>query len=243
MLDFSQFQYLTFDCYGTLIDWESGILSAVKPISQAHGRTLDDARLLELYGELEAEAEQPPFQPYRDVLRAVVGGLGRKLGFTPSLEEQDSLPKSLARWRPWPDTVAGLQKLRTKYKLAIISNVDDDLFAASARQLQVKFEQVITAGQAKCYKPGVAIFEMALHRIGVRPKHVLHVGQSIYHDVIPAKALGMAAVWVNRPSARPNVGAVRQASGSPDLTVSGLAELANIAVVRNTVHRGQSQMS
>ncbi len=179
---------------------------------------------------MEAEAEESLFRSYRDVLRAVVGGMGKKLGFTPSLEEQNALPKSLVRWRPWPDSMTALQKLKTKYKLAIISNVDDDLFAASARQLQVRFDHVITAEQARCYKPRLAIFRMALERIGVPADHALHVGQSIYHDVIPAKSLGMSTVWVNRPSARRNVGAVRPASGSPDVTVSGLAELTDLAI-------------
>ena len=230
MLDFSRFEYLTFDCYGTLVDWEAGLLGALRPILEAHGKSIADARVLEVYGELEAELEEGSFIPYREVLRSVVRRFGKKLGFTPSLMEEDSLPTSMANWRPWPDTVAALKELKTRYKLAIISNVDDDLFAPTSRHLKVKFDEVITAGQARCYKPGPAIFKMALDRIGVPPANVLHVGQSIYHDVLPGQSLGMSTVWVNRPSARKNVGAVITAKGKPDLEVPGLAELAGFAL-------------
>lgn len=228
-LDFSRFQFLTFDCYGTLVDWETGIFSALRPILELHGKMVDDGRLLELYGELEAEAEKPPFHRYHDVLKTVVRGFGNKLGFTPSIAEEESLPKSMARWKPWPDSVAALKKLKTQYKLAIISNVDDDLFAATRRQLGVKFDHVITAERARCYKPGLAVFRLALEEIAVPPEQVLHVAQSIYHDVIPAKSLGMATVWVNRPSARPGVGAVVAAAGKPDVEVHDLAALASRA--------------
>jgi len=233
MLDFSQFKYLTFDCYGTLINWEAGLLAALRPILEAHGKPVPDADLLELYGSLEAEAERPPYTLYRDVLRLVVRGIGKKLGFTPSLLEEESLPQSLARWRPWPDTVPALKELKSKYKLAIISNVDDDLFAPTSRHLQVVFDDVVTAGQARCYKPGLAIFQMALERLGASASQILHIGQSIHHDVVPAQSLRIKTVWVNRPSARPNVGAVVAASGKPDLEVRGLAELAKMAAGNN----------
>jgi 2-haloacid dehalogenase len=110
--------------------------------------------------------------------------------------------------------------------LAIVSNVDDDLFAATRPQLGVEFDQVITAQQAGAYKPSLKIFELALSRVGVPAHRVLHVGQSLYHDVIPAQSLGLATVWVNRPSARTGVGAVKAVEGRPDLQVSSLAELA-----------------
>ena len=226
MLDFSPFRFLTFDCYGTLIDWESGIFSALRPILAAHGRSVDGARLLELYGELEAHAEEGPFRSYREVLRSVVHGFGQKLGFTPTEAEERSLPESLKDWKPWPDTVAALRQLNVRYRLAIISNVDDDLFAPTGQLLQVPFDQVITAQQARCYKPSLGIFRLALKRIGTSPEQVVHVGQSIYHDVIPAQSLGLRTVWVNRPSPRAGIGAVKPASGQPDLEVPNLAALA-----------------
>lgn len=230
MLDFNRFEILTFDCYGTLIDWETGILSALRPILSAHGKPIDDATLLKLYGDFELCSEQGAFRSYREVLESVVRQLGDELEFVPTAEEVRSLPDSLATWKPWPDTVAALHQLKSRYRLAILSNVDDDLFAATRPQLEVKFDEVITAQQARAYKPSLKLFELALSRINAPAHRVLHVGQSIYHDVIPAQALGLATVWVNRPSARPGIGAVKAADAKPDVTVTSLAELAAIAV-------------
>jgi len=228
-LDFNRFEILTFDCYGTLIDWETGILSAMRRILSAHGKKLDDATVLELYGNFEQRSEQGGFRPYREVLQAVVKQFGDELGFVPTVEEVRSLPDSLALWKPWPDTVGALRQLKSRYRLAILSNVDDDLFAATRPQLEVEFDEVITAQQAQAYKPSLKIFELALARIQAPAHRILHIGQSVYHDVIPAQALGLATVWVNRPSARAGVGAVKAAHAEPDLEVSSLAELADLA--------------
>ena len=230
MLDFSQFEVLTFDCYGTLIDWESGIFSALRPILAAHGKTISDSSLLELYGELEADAEHRDFQNYKAVLKSVVRGIGNGLGFTPSEREVCSLSDSLPNWRPFPDTVSALAALRSRFKLAIISNTDDDLISATVRHLQAEFDWVTTAEQARCYKPGLKIFEMALRKMSIPADRVLHVGQSIYHDVAPAKSLGLKTVWVNRPSPRSGSGATKPAVGTPDLEVHSLRELADLAV-------------
>jgi 2-haloacid dehalogenase len=146
------------------------------------------------------------------------------------MEEVRSLPDSLPTWKPWADTVAALRQLKSRFRLAILSNVDDDLFARTRPQLEVEFDEIITAQQAHAYKPSLKLFELALSRINAPAHRVLHVGQSIYHDVIPAQSLGLAAVWVNRPSARPGVGAVKSAEAKPDLTVSSLADLAALAV-------------
>lgn len=229
MLDFSRYEILTFDCYGTLIDWETGILAAVHRILTTHGKILDDATLLKLYGDFEQLSEQGAFHPYRQVLESVVRRFGAELGFTPSAADVRSLPDSLAHWRPWPDTVAALRQLKSHFRLAVLSNVDDDLFAATRPRLKIDFDDVITAQQARAYKPSLKIFELALSRINAPAHRVLHVGQSIYHDVIPAQSLGLATVWVNRPSARPGVGAVKAAEANPDLTVASLAELAAAA--------------
>jgi 2-haloacid dehalogenase len=230
MLDFSRFEILTFDCYGTLINWEAGILSALHQILSAHGKKMDDARLLKLYGDFEQLSEQGTFHSYREVLQSVVRRFGAELRFTPTAEEARSLPDSLASWRPWPDTVAALRQLKTRFRLAILSNVDDDLFAATRPQLGVEFDEVITAQQAQAYKPSLKLFQLALNRVNAPAHRVLHVGQSLYHDVIPAQALGLATVWVNRPSARPGIGAVKAAEAKPDLTVTSLAELAAAAI-------------
>jgi 2-haloacid dehalogenase len=228
MLNFAQFQVLTFDCYGTLIDWETGIFSALRPILAAHGKIIADFELLNLYSQLESEAEQGEFRPYREVLQSVVRGFGERLGFKPTEVQVRSLPDSLANWPPFPDTVAALRDLKTRYRLAIVSNVDDDLFAATARRLEVPFDHVITAQRAGAYKPSLKMFKLAQQRIGAAPGQWLHVGQSIYHDVIPAKSLGIATVWVNRPSPRPGAGAAKAASGQPDLEVPDLKTLAQL---------------
>lgn len=230
MLDFTRFEILTFDCYGTLINWEAGILSAIHRVLSAHRKKIDDATLLKLYGDFELRSEQGVFRPYREVLESVVRQFGAEFHFTPSADEIRSLPDSLPTWKPWPDTGAALRQLKSRFRLAILSNVDDDLFAGTHPQLGVDFDEVITAQQAQAYKPSLKLFELALSRVQAPAHRVLHVGQSIYHDVIPAQSLGLAAVWVNRPSARPGVGAVIAAEAKPDLTVSSLAELAAAAL-------------
>ena len=228
MLDLTHFKVLTFDCYGTMIDWETGIFSALRPILAAHKKSIADSELLQLYSELEASAEQGEFLRYRDVLQSVVRGFGEHLEFVPTDAEVRSLPDSLANWPPFPDTVEALRKLKSRYQLAVISNVDDDLFAATAPKLGVAFNHVITAQQVGCYKPCMRIFKLAEERIGVSRDQWLHVGQSIYHDVIPAQSLGIATVWVNRPSPRPGAGAAKAAAGKPDLEVPDLKTLAEL---------------
>jgi 2-haloacid dehalogenase len=228
MLDFTRFEVLTFDCYGTLIDWEDGILRCLHRILAAHGKDkdTDDATILRLYGDFEANAEQGEYRRYREVLQSVVRQFGKQFGLAPTDEEANSLPESLKEWQPWPDTVAALRELRSRFRLAIVSNVDDDLFAATKPKLGVEFDHIITAQQAEAYKPSLKIFELALRRIALPANRILHVGQSLYHDVLPAQSLGLATVWVNRPSARTGVGAVKAANGHPDVQVSSLAELA-----------------
>jgi 2-haloacid dehalogenase len=224
-LDFDRFQAITFDSYGTLIDWETGLLAALQRILQAHSQNLSDKQVLEIYGELEPPA-QNPYRRYREVLGVVVRGYGERLGFQVSDSEANSLPESIKSWQPFPDTVAALKKLKTKYKLAIISNIDDDLLAATTPKLQVVFDEVVTAEQARAYKPSPAPFRLALQRLGLPPDQVLHAGQSVYHDVIPAKALGIAAVLVHRRG----FGATRPTAGEPDLRVPDLQTLASLAV-------------
>ena len=226
-LDFDRFKAITFDCYGTLIDWESGLLSAMQPILRSHGKNLRDGEILGIYAELEP-IEQNPYRRYYEVLANVVGGFGARLGFSVSDAEARSLPESLKNWQPFPDTRAALEKLKTKYKLAIISNTDDDFFAATSRHLQIPFDEVVTAQQAKAYKPSSAPFLLALQRLGLPREQVLHVGQSVYHDVLPAKSLGMATVLVHRRGC----GATRPIEGQPDLKVPDLQTLASLAVER-----------
>lgn len=230
-LDFSAFEWVTFDCYGTLIDWETGILAALRPVVAAHGISLDSAKLLELYGQLEAEieSESHPYISYRDVLKQVIRRLGERLGFVATERQRQSLPESLPSWKPFTDTVAALRLLKTRYKLGIISNTDDDFFAASAKYLSVKFDMVLTAQQARSYKPARNNFLLAIKQTGVAKAKILHAAQSIYHDIIPSQALGLANVWVNRRGDQDGAGATKVAIGDPDLEVSDLKTLASMA--------------
>jgi 2-haloacid dehalogenase len=202
-----------------------GLLGAIRSILGSHNVSLSDAQILQIYGELEPRA-QNPYRRYRDVLASIVRDFGDRLGFPVSDAEAQSLPESLKNWLPFPDTNAALEKLKTKYKLAIISNTDDDLFAATSRHFKIKFDEVVTAQQAGAYKPSSAPFELALRRLGLPREQVLHAGQSIHHDVLPAKLLGLATVLVERRG----FGATKPTEGEPDLRVPDLQTLAGLAV-------------
>ncbi len=235
MLDFSRFEYLTFDCYGTLIDWETGILAAFGPVLNARGLISTPAisselaeTVLEWYGDLEAHAEAGEYKLYKEVLREVVRGIASRLDFTPSSEEENVLVSSLKHWPPFPDTVDALKQLATRYKLAVISNTDNDLFAETARTLQVPFAQVITAEMARSYKPSLNNFELALDIIPVCRQKILHAAQSLYHDIGPAKFLGISNVWVNRRAGKLGLGATAPATATPDLEVPSLRSLAEM---------------
>ena len=228
-MDFSRFSAISFDCYGTLIEWEAGILPVLRTLLERHNYPQPGTTILELYGEFEAEAESGPYQSYQKVLESVVERFGKHLGFQPTAGDLRVLHESVPSWPPFPDTTPALQLLEKRYKLAIISNIDDELFASTRRHLGVDFDAVITAQQAQSYKPSLNNFRLALDRLAVEPDRLLHVGQSIYHDVLPAQSLGIATVWVNRRSARPGVGAVRPALGKPDLEVPDLQTLAALA--------------
>jgi 2-haloacid dehalogenase len=231
-MDFSQFTTISFDCYGTLIDWEAGILPVLRTVLANHDQRLPDAEILELYGEFEAEAESGPYQRYQDVLQSVVRAFADRFHFQASAAEIHSLHESVPAWPPFADTVGGLHELQKRYKLVVISNIDDNLFAETRKHLGVELDGVITAEQARSYKPSLNNFQMALRTQALSPDLLLHAGQSIYHDVVPARSLGISTVWVNRKSARPGIGAVRATEGRPDLEVPDLASLVAAIVGR-----------
>lgn len=230
-MDFSRFEAVSFDCYGTLIDWETGILSALTAVVGAHGITASEADLLRQYAEIEPQVQAEGYVRYRDVLREVVGRLGTRMGFSPTERDKNLLPDSLKEWLPFPDTVPALRRLKRRYKLAIISNIDDDLFAHSAQRLEVAFDEVITAEQVGSYKPSLRNFEVAFERLRLPRERWLHVAESLFHDVAPAKTLGIASVWVNRRADKGGVAASGTAEVQPDLTVPDLKTLADMAGV------------
>jgi len=228
VLDFSQFEWISFDCYGTLIDWESGILGYLRPLCERKGRSLSDAEILSLYSELEPREQGGKYRTYRHVLASVVRDFGRELRFEVTEAEMAGLSDSIRSWQPFEDTVPALRYLHSHYKLAILSNIDDDLFAYSAQKLGVPFSCVVTAQQAQSYKPSARNFELLLEKIAVPRSRLLHVAESLYHDVGPANLLGITAVWVNRRQGRA-AGASRLSKAKADLEVPDLDGLAQHA--------------
>lgn len=228
MLDFQQFKVLSFDCYGTLIDWENGILIALRTILASHNINKSDGEILELFASSESSQESGKYLKYREILKGVVRNFGQVLNFVPTESELNYLPESIQNWQLFPDTVEALKALKTKYELTIISNIDDDLFAYTAQKLEVEFDWIITAAQIKSYKPSLRNFEVAIERMGISHDKLLHVAQSVYHDIIPAKSMGLSTVWVNRRQGKTGSGATVSASGNPDLEVPDLKTLVSL---------------
>jgi len=222
MLAFEQFEVVSFDCYGTLIDWRRGILDAVRPVLARHGITSSEDQILDLYSRLEAEVEAGSYKPYRRILREVMTRMCEGFGFEPDDADVDVIAWSLADWPPFEDTVAALKSLKSRYQLAIISNTDDDLFGGTNRHLEVPFDYVITAAQVGAYKPDHRVFQFAFDKIGMPKEKILHVAQSLFHDHAPAKELGLTTVWINRRPALP--GRISSAA-RPDAEFPDLASL------------------
>jgi 2-haloacid dehalogenase len=224
MIAFEAFDALTFDVYGTLIDWENGIAGWLRPFADVP----DDA-LLESYARHEAELEAGPYLPYRELLAEAMRRVGRDFGFEPSEAQAAAFGASVGVWPAFSDSAAALAALERRFRLGVITNCDDDLFAQSNRRLGVEFDWVITAQQAGGYKPRRENFELAFERIDVPRERILHVAQSLFHDHAPAKALGMTTVWIDRRQGREGFGATPPAEASPDLTVPDMRTFAQLA--------------
>ncbi len=227
MLNFRYFDALTFDCYGTLIDWETGILEALTRFRETHGLDAGDEELLERYARSESLQQLRPFRRYREVLRDVMADIADSYGVRDGYD-RDLLVDSIKDWRPFPDTVATLIALRHRFNLGIISNIDDDLFAYSAAHLEVEFDWVITAEQVGAYKPSQKNFRHALKVMEQPMQRVLHVAQSKFHDIGPTHDIGWANVWVNRRHGRSGGGATTGFDVRPDLEVPDLATLLRV---------------
>jgi 2-haloacid dehalogenase len=233
VLDLSQFNWVSFDCYGTLIDWESGILGYLRPLLQRKGHQLTDTQVLSLYSEFEPREQSGDYRSYRKVLASVVGDFACELRFDVSEAEVSGLADSIREWTPFPDTVPTLRELKRSYRLAILSNIDDELFQFSAQKLQVPFDCVVTAQQARSYKPSLRNFELLLEKLSVPRSRLLHVAESLYHDVAPAASLGIKTVWVNRRQGKA-AAASKFDEARPDMEVSNLTDLVGL----NTPPRG-----
>ncbi len=228
-IDFDAFDVLTFDCYGTLIDWESGLLAALRPVLEAHGVSVPDGELLETYARHEAALEAGEYLRYRELLGRALQGVGRDLGFEPTPAEVEAIGGSVGDWPAFEDSAEALAGLQERYKLAPITNCDDDLFALSAKRLGVDFDWVITAQQARSYKPSPRPFELAFATIDAARERILHVAQSLFHDHVTAKQLGMTTVWIDRRAGRTGHGATPPAEAAPDATFPDMRSLATAA--------------
>jgi 2-haloacid dehalogenase len=202
----TDFSALTFDCYGTLIDWETGILAALRPWAAAHGVGVDDQELLAAFGRAESRREvADPTAPYPRILAGVLGDLAEELGTTASSEEAAAFADSVKDWPAFPDSPEALAYLKRHYKLVIVSNVDRASFRHSNARLGVAFDAIVTADDTAAYKPAPNHFHLALAQLaemGIAQDQVLHVAQSLYHDHVPAKRLGLRTMWVNRRATR-----------------------------------------
>jgi 2-haloacid dehalogenase len=238
LLDANKYEVLSFDCYGTLVDWESGIISGLRSVLRAHDVEATDDAILALHAQtehrLQAASKRGAYVKYREVLGEEVREAGRRWGFEPDRSDVRALPDSVRYWLPFPDTVSALRTLKGTYKLAIISNIDDGLFALTARYLEVEFDYIVTAEQAGTYKPSPNNFELALDRIGVAPGKLLHVAESLFHDHVPAKRMGLDSVWVHRRAAEGGFGATPPAEAEPDLEVPDLESLVHVLGLRGS---------
>ena len=229
-LDFGAFDALTFDCYGTLIDWETGILAGLRSVIENRGLVTTDDELLERFAEAEATLEAGPYQRYRAVLATSLDRVARSYGVETSAAEQVNFGKSVGAWPAFEDAHAALARLKSRFRLGVLTNCDDDLFAMSNRRLGVTFDWVVTAEQAGGYKPRQANFELLIERVGLPRERILHVAQSLFHDHAPAKALGLSTVWIDRRHGRPGTGATPAAEAIPDATFPDMASFAAAAM-------------
>jgi 2-haloacid dehalogenase len=229
-LDYGQFEALTFDCYGTLIDWETGLTEAFDAVLSAHGVQTDSEDVLARYARHEAAAEAGPYRRYRDVLASGLRGVAGELGFEPTTTEIADFSVSVADWPAFADSAAALARLKSRFRLGVITNCDDDLFAASNERLGVGFDWIVTAQQVGSYKPDERNFLAAFERLGLPRERILHVAQSLFHDHATAQRLGLRSVWIDRRHGREGSGATPEASALPDATFPDMASFAAAAV-------------
>jgi 2-haloacid dehalogenase len=230
VIEFRSFDALTFDCYGTLIDWEAGISSGLAGLLSPFGIAPDTDELLERYAGHEAALEAGPYRRYREILAEASRRIGRDYGVEPADEDVAAFAASVGEWPAFPDSAAALAGLAGRFRLGVITNCDDDLFAGSNRRLGVTFDWIVTAEQAGSYKPDLRNFDLAFERIDLPRGRILHVAQSLFHDHVPAKALGMTTVWIDRRRDRPGFGATPPAEATPDLVLPDMASLAEAAL-------------
>jgi putative hydrolase of the HAD superfamily len=230
-----EFEALSFDCYGTLIDWEAGIAAVLRAWAAEHGLGVDDETLLAAFSKYEAQAEvEHPTDLYPQILARSMRGLGAELGAEVSDDDAETLARSVPDWPAFDDSPGALSLLGKHYQLIILSNVDRTSFAGSNRRLGVEFTSIITAQDVGSYKPAQRNFDALLaeaHRLGVGQGKLLHVAQSLFHDHVPAKRAGLPTVWINRRHDRGGWGATPAPSApvAPDWEFPSMASFAAAA--------------
>jgi 2-haloacid dehalogenase len=229
-LHWYEFELLTFDCYGTLVDWETGILDVLGPWASANAVGAGSEELLAAFGAAESVVQrESPQALYRDVLRQAMGRIAASFGKTARTDEREALARSVGDWPVFADTVEALRALKNRHKLMVVSNVDEESFAGTAPKLGVALDGFVSAEEVGAYKPDKRMFDRALavaRGWGIPPQRILHVAQSLYHDIEPAERLGLRTVWVDRRAGKAG-GATPKARGdaTPDLRVTSLGEL------------------
>jgi 2-haloacid dehalogenase len=231
-MELTDFEALSFDCYGTLIDWEAGLLAVLRPWARARGLELTDEELLTAYAQVEGAAEaEHPAEAYPEILARGMRLLGGNLGAEVTADDAARLARSVPDWPAFPDSHDALAALGKRFKLIILSNVDRASFAGSNARLGVEFTSVITAQDVGSYKPSPRNFEALASeaaRLGIRPGGLLHVAQSLFHDHVPAKRAGLPTVWIHRRHDRGGWGATPQppAPVTPDWEFPSMAAFA-----------------
>ena len=232
MIEFAKYRALSFDCYGTLIDWETGIKELVLPWLKNLDPQPPPDLLLTSFALMQAKFQQVrPVLTYADVLRRTWGDIEGTFGWQPDPAHADSFADSVGTWPPFADTVESLQYFQRFYRLAIFSNVDNSSLSKTRKLLQVPFALTVTSQDAGVYKPSLALFEKAISRLdqmGIARNEILHIGQSKHHDVNPGRELGLTTVWVNRRHGQKGSGATLATDAEPHLTVTSLAELVSL---------------
>ena len=235
----NDFEALSFDCYGTLIDWETGLVEALAPLLARAATPPTRDEVLEAYALAESEAEEKyPAEPYPQILSRVWLDLASQWNVADDPVLRQAFAGSVGDWPAFPDTAEALECLKRRYKLIILSNVDRASFARTNRLLGVEFDRIITAQDLGSYKPDRRNFEALVtevERMGIRREKLLHVAQSLYHDHVPAQAMGLSTAWIDRRSGKAGGGATRRpkADVRPDFVFPGLAALAD-AIRRST---------
>ena len=215
----TEFKALTFDCYGTLIDWESGMIEALKPLTDKVGRSLDRDAVLEAHARHEsAQQLQTPAKLYRDLLAVVYRRLAEEWGVTATWADCVAYGRSVADWPAFADSAGALQYLKQHYKLVILSNVDNESFAASNKKLMVDFDAIYTAEDIGSYKPSDRNFDYMLEKLrtlGIEKHDILHTAESMFHDHVPANKHGLASCWIYRRHDKEGFGATMHPGKMP----------------------------